>query len=123
MNISEIPFVGYPFTDIERSRHFYETVLGLKPTMVHELQPGSGQYWIEYDIGAGCLAISNMWPPSGAQGGPTMALEVDDLDAALKELSGSGAKVTSEIMHSPVCRFFLCDDPDGNPLMLHQVKG
>ncbi len=82
-----------------------------------------GKFWIEYDIGASCLAISNMWLPSGGQGGPTMALEVDDLDAAMKELKDQGVSVTSEVMHSPVCRFFLCDDPDGNPLMLHQVNG
>jgi predicted enzyme related to lactoylglutathione lyase len=123
MKILEIPFVGFPVTDVERSRTFYEQVLGLKLTMLHELEPDSGQYWIEYNIGASCLAISNMWPPTGAPGGPTLALEVDDLDQAMQELKDNGAKVTSEVMQSPSCRFFMFDDPDGNPLMMHQMKG
>ncbi len=120
MKIKEIPFVGYPFTEIERSRNFYEQVLGLEPSMVLEIH--AGQFWIEYNIAEGCLAISNMWPPTGSQGGPTMALEVDDLDKARQELIDAGSPVNSEIMESSVCRFFLLSDPDGNPLMLHQVK-
>ena len=51
-----------------------------------------------------------------------MALEVDDLDNALGELKQAGVRIDSEIMESPVCRFFLLSDPDGNPLILHQVK-
>ena len=122
MKISEIPFVGYPVTDVDRSRTFYEQVLGLEASMVHPLDAEKTQYWIEYNIGQGCLAISNMWPPSGAEGGPTMALEVDDLDAARQQLIDADAAAITEIMESPVCRFFLFSDPDGNPLMLHQVK-
>ncbi len=122
MNITEIPFVGLPVTDIPKSREFYEKVLGLKLTMLHELAPGSGQFWIEYDIGQSCLAISNIWPPNSGPGGPTVALEVDDLDKAIDELKEAGVEPDSEIMQSPACRFFLFKDLDGNPIMLHQMK-
>ena len=122
MKIKEIPFVGYPFTDIDRTRKFYEQVLGLEVSMLIEIHPEKKEYWIEYNIAEGCLALSNMWQPTGSQGGPTMALEVDDLDKALQELKDAGASVDSEIMESSVCRFFLFSDPDGNPLLMHQVK-
>lgn len=123
MKISEIPFVGYPFTDLDRTRAFYEDVLGLKQTLYHEMEGEPKQYWIEYDIGPGCIAISNAWPPSGSQGGPTIALEVDDLDAAMDELKANGVTIDSAVMQSPSCRFFLFQDPDGNPMCLHQMKG
>ena len=123
MNISEIPFVGYPFVELERTLHFYEKVLGLKRTMYHEMEGEVKQYWIEFDIGQSCLAVSNVWPPSGNQGGPTVALEVDDLDKAIEELKAHDVPIDSEVMQSPSCRFFLFHDPDGNPLCMHQMKG
>lgn len=122
MQISEIKFTGYPISDVERSRNFYENVLGLKPTMVIEIDPDKGMFWIEYDIGDNCLAISNFTQPSGAKGGPFATLEVDDLDKAMEELKAAGDYVDSEIMQSPSCRFIFCSDPDGNPMWLHQVK-
>ena len=91
MKIKEIPFVGYPVSDIDRSRKFYEEVLGLTLSFCIEVHPEKNEYWAEYNIADGCLAISNMWPPSGAPGGPTMALEVDDLDNALGELKQAGS--------------------------------
>jgi len=122
MKITEIPFVGHPVTDIPRAREFYEKVLGLELTMLHELAPGSGQFWIEYNIGQSCLGVSNIWPPNDGPGGPTVAMEVDDLDKAILELKDAGFESESGIMQSPACRFFLFNDPDGNPIMLHQMK-
>lgn len=122
MKISEIKFTGYPISNVERSRQFYEQVLGLKATMAIEIDPENHLFWIEYDIGDNCLAISNFTPPSGAKGGPFATLEVDDLDMAMEELKNGGDYVNSEIMESPSCRFLFCSDPDGNPFWLHQVK-
>ena len=122
MKVTDIPFVGYPVTDIDRSRNFYENILGLQPSLLHELEAGSGKYWIEYTIGPGCLAISNTWPPSGVPGGPTMALELEDIEAALAELEAHGFLADDGMMESPVCHFCIVNDPDGNPLCLHQMK-
>ncbi|MFW6354396.1 MAG: VOC family protein [Verrucomicrobiota bacterium] len=125
MNITAIAFVGHPITDLARARRFYETVLGLRETLCHPLDQTGDQFWIEYDVGAEhCLAISNVWEPAGQPGGPTVALEVDDLDRAYAELESAGA-VDPEmpgIMESPVCRYCFALDPDRNPLMLHQRK-
>jgi predicted enzyme related to lactoylglutathione lyase len=122
MKIKEIPFVGYPVTDLNRSREFYAGVLGLTESFIVEFDEGNSQFWLEYNIGEGCLALSNSRPPTGSPGGPTMALEVDDLDKAMEELNAAGDHVDSKIMESPSCRFFLFHDPDGNPLCMHQMK-
>ncbi len=122
MKISEIKFTGYPISDVERSRHFYEQVLGLELSMMIEIDPEKHMFWIEYNIGDNCIAISNFRKPCGEKGGPFATLEVDDLDKAMEELKAAGEYVDSEIMESPSCRFLFCSDPDGNPFWLHQVK-
>ncbi|MDX2186760.1 MAG: VOC family protein [Opitutaceae bacterium] len=122
IKIKEIAYTGYPVTDIARAQKFYEGVLGLKPSC----RFGEGdQAWIEYDIGAGTLAISNMggdkWLPHPQ--GPSVALEVESFAEALAEIRASGAKVYLEPMESPVCSFAVVADPDGNSVMIHQRKG
>lgn len=119
IKVTEIAFTGYPITDVPRARKFYEGVLGLKPSMAQEFTPG--QWWIEYEIGPGTLALSNAWPPSG-QSGPNIALEVEDLDGALEFARSQNVPVSYGPMDSPVCRFFGVKDPDGNDVTLHQRK-
>jgi extradiol dioxygenase family protein len=55
MKISEIAFVAYPVIDIERSRGFYEGVLGLQPSREFS---GESYAWIEYDLGANTFAVA-----------------------------------------------------------------
>ena len=88
VRIVEIAFTGYPVTDLARARAFYEKVLGLKQSTAFE---HDGKAWIEYDIGPGTLAISNMmssWKPS--PDGPSIAFEVADFDAAVAALRQGG---------------------------------
>lgn len=117
IGIKEIAFVGYPVTDLERARDFYERVLGLECTLDHPIDESTR--WIEYDVGASALAISNAWPPSG-QSGPGAALEVEDIDAAVERLRSEGVTFKTEVMASPSCRFVGIADPDGNDLTIHQ---
>jgi predicted enzyme related to lactoylglutathione lyase len=49
-------------------------------------------------------------------------LEVDDLDAEMSRLKARGAKIHLEIMDTPVCRFAMICDPDGNKIMIHKRK-
>jgi predicted enzyme related to lactoylglutathione lyase len=121
MKINEVAFIGYPVTDVQRAREFYEGLLGLQASMAHQF-PETGKWWIEYEIGGVALAISDYWPPTG-QSGPTLAFEVDDLDAWKKKLTGEEVKLVFDTMDTPVCRFFCIKDPDGNDLMIHQRKG
>ncbi len=119
MKITAIAFVGYPVTDMARARAFYEGVLGLKTGDVWE---EGGKAWVEFDIGAATLAISNMapdmWKPS--PDGPGVALEVDDFDAAIAHLRAAGVKFYVEPMPSPMCRMAVVGDPDGNSVVIHK---
>ncbi|MDQ6860334.1 MAG: VOC family protein [Verrucomicrobiota bacterium] len=115
--IKEFAFIGVPVTDLPRARKFYEGVLGLKP--------GSDVVGnnIEYDVGSGTLMIADYgerWRP--ASGGTMAAFEVDDVDALTDAVKTSGATIAMEPMDSPVCRFSMVLDPDGNALMLHKRK-
>jgi predicted enzyme related to lactoylglutathione lyase len=121
ITISAIAYTAYPVTDMPRARAFYEGLLGLKTSTVFEHE---GRHWIEYDIGAGTLGISNMsadkWKPS--PDGPSMALEVEDFAAAVGVLRGGGVRFSIEPMDTGVCEMAIVADPDGNSLIIHRRK-
>jgi len=116
--ITEIAFTGTPVTDMKRARAFYEGMLGLKPTM----ESGGGM-WVEYDIGAATFAIGcygDAWKPS--EEGTCVAFEVDNLDDELARLKSHQVKFHMEATDSPVCRFAIIFDPDGNKILIHKRK-
>lgn len=119
IRIKEIAFTGYPVTDMPRARAFYEQLLNLKTSTVFDHE---GKSWVEYDIGPGTLAISNMsadqWKPSAD--GPAAALEVEEFDPAIEALKQAGVKFLIEAMDTGVCRMAIIADPDGNSLVIHK---
>lgn len=118
MKILEIAFTGTPVTDIKRARAFYEGVLGLKPTM-----ESAGGMWVEYDIGNGTFGIGcygDIWRPS--PDGTCVAFEVDDLDAQISQLKSQDVKFATEVTDTPMCRFAIICDPDGNKILIHKRK-
>lgn len=121
ITIKSIAFTGYPVTDVNRARTFYEGLLRLTPTIQFE---HAGRHWIEYDIGPATLAISNMsteqWKPSAD--GPAIALEVEDFDGAIAALRAGGTRFALEPFESGVCRMAGILDPDGNSLLIHQRR-
>lgn len=119
MKIVEIAFTGTPVTDIKRARAFYEGVLGFKPTM-----ESAGGMWVEYDIGTATFGIGcygDVWKPS--KDGTSVAFEVDDLDRTMTELKDKGVVVAMDVTDTPVCRFGIICDPDGNRILIHKRKG
>ena len=78
--ITKLDFVGVPSTDAERSRTFYLETLGLRPD-----EKAKYEFW----VGDTCFAI---WEPEKMgmsftpQKGAHIALHVDDIEAARKEL-------------------------------------
>ncbi|AOS43359.1 Glyoxalase-like domain protein [Lacunisphaera limnophila] len=121
MKITAIAYTGYPVTDMSRARGFYEGLLGLQVATVFDHE---GKQWIEYDIGAGTLGISNMsadkWKPS--PDGPALAFEVADFAAAMTVLRAGGVKFIIEPMDTGVCEMAIVADPDGNSLIFHRRK-
>jgi predicted enzyme related to lactoylglutathione lyase len=117
LNVIELAFSCYAVTDMERARAFYEGVLGLKPTTVTDLPDGR---WVEYEIGSGALAIGSApgWKPS--PDGCTVALEVEDFDAAINHLREHDVQFRVEPFPTPVCRMAMILDPDGNTVCIHK---
>jgi predicted enzyme related to lactoylglutathione lyase len=116
--ITEIAFTGTPVTDIKRAREFYEGLLGLKPAMV-----SAGGMWVEYELGAGTFGIGcygDVWKPSDQ--GTCVAFEVEDVDREIARLEKHGVKVSMAAMDSPICRFAIISDPDGNKILIHERK-
>ena len=120
MKVTEIAFSCYPITDVQRARAFYEGVLGLKPTMDHEI--GETGHWIEYDIGPGTLSLGKYADFRPTIDGCTVGLEVEDFDAAVKDIQAAGAKINMGPIETPFCHMLMIADPDGNPLIIHKRK-
>ena len=116
--VKYIAFTMYPVKDMARARKFYEGTLGL------ELTKDFKGAWVEYHLENGCLALTTMAEgvmPSANAGG-SIALEVDDLDATMKDVKAKGAAVKLEPFESPVCRMAVIADSEGNAVTLHQKK-
>jgi len=111
-----LPFFVYPVSDMARARAFYAGVLGLKESAAWE------DKWVEFDVGAGTLALSTMMEGCvpGARGGAA-ALETENFDAAVAHLKAHGAAFPLEPIDSGVCAFARFTDPDGNHLVLHRA--
>jgi catechol 2,3-dioxygenase-like lactoylglutathione lyase family enzyme len=113
--ITDVAFFCYPVPDVPTARRFYEEVLGLK--VEHNFQ----DQWIEYGVNGATLAITtkdNEHTP-GLTGG-VIAFEVDDLDAFIARLRQKDVRFKGEPTATPVCRFAVITDPDGNEIIIHK---
>lgn len=110
----------YPVTNLERARQFYENTLKLPLGKISS----EGQ-WVEYDLPhGGCFAITTLAAgvqPSANAGG-SVAFEVDNLEALVKELKTKGVTFKLDIFPTPVCKMAVILDSEGNSLVLHQIK-
>ena len=99
--VTGVDFVCVPTQDIAKAMDFYENVLGLEPS----------KRWQRGDE-----------EPMGAEfepGDVTIALRVDDVEAARAELESRGIAFHADTIDSGVCHMAHFADPDGNVLMLH----
>jgi predicted enzyme related to lactoylglutathione lyase len=118
MQITELSFTCYCVTNLARAREFYEKTLGLTAARVFGDEKTA---WVEYDIGPGCLSITNMaadWKPSPQ--GASVAFEVADFDQAIADLKAKNVKFMIEPMTTPVCRMAIICDPDDSKICIHK---
>ncbi len=119
VKVTEFAFVGYPVTDEQRARDFYEGLLGLTSNGVTFRNEGG--FWFEYQVGPHTLALASFWKPEG-KSGPCLALEVEDYPATIATLKKAGVVFEMETYESPMCFTSVVRDPDNNQLMIHQRK-
>ena len=112
--VTGVDFVAVPSTDWRRSRAFYVDTLGLRPD-----DTGEAEFW----VGGTCFGI---YEPAryGIEFAPQktahVALHVEDVEAARKELEAQGVVFDGETFDTGVCHMAFFSDPDGNNLMLHR---
>ena len=116
MNISGVDFITVPTTDFEKADQFYGDVLGLERSKQWGSMPAR-----EYETGSLTIAVmqSDAFGVDFQPHSHPIALQVDDVEAARKELEDQGIKFHGDIIDSGVCHMAHFRDPDGNALMFH----
>jgi catechol 2,3-dioxygenase-like lactoylglutathione lyase family enzyme len=106
--------IGIPSSNADRSRDFYVETLGLRP------DPNARyEFWVDRT----CFAI---WEPArlGLEYEPQRTsialLQVDDVEAARRDLEGKGVEFEGDTFDTGVCHMAEFTDPDGNRLTLHK---
>jgi predicted enzyme related to lactoylglutathione lyase len=117
IDVERVDYIRVPVDDIEKAKHFYGDVLGLK--RFEKLQHDD---WIEYETGNVTLAVMtphtheyefSALPPA------TIALRVPDVAEAKAKLEAAGVEV-GEMWDSGACRGAGVSDPAGNRILLHR---
>lgn len=108
-----IDLAGCTVSDVSRSVEFYRDKLGLVPNMVHE----QGAEFIF--PGGETFGLYN--PGDGSKPHFTVMFAVDDIKSAIAAFRERGLQL-SDPQESPVCTMAFAQDPDGNPLIVHQRK-
>ena len=117
LKVIEMAFACYAVTEMARARRFYEGVLGLSPTTITESEHGE---WTEYEFGPYALAIGSAPAFKPSPDGCSVALEVEDFDAAIAHLKDNKVPFRIEPLATPVCRMAMVFDPDGNSICIHK---
>ncbi len=116
MNVTGVDFICVPTRDFEEASDFYGNVLGLPLSTRWGNMPAG-----EYETGTLTLAVmqSDAFGIEFERHSHPIALHVDDVAAARKELEDQGIEFQGDIVDSGVCHMAYFADPDGNALMLH----
>src|SRR3954452_17398007 len=114
--VTGVDFAYIPSKNFEAAKEFYGGVLGLEQSKQYGQRPGG-----EFETGN--LTLQILEPEAfGMEFRPSpnpLALHVEDVPAARKELEDRGITFLADTMDSGVCHMAPFADPDGNVLMLH----
>lgn len=111
-------FVHYTVSDFERSVSFYRDTIGL--TLESEDEEMG---WAEFALPPTTLTLvraSPQIPVTPGGGGVSIALAVDDVEAAVNELREMGMTVLMDAIETGACDMAMVGDPDDNPILLHR---
>jgi glyoxylase I family protein len=116
--------VRYQVKDIDRSVAFYTGQLGFR------LQQKTGSVFAAVSRGGLRLILSGPGSsgsrpmPDGRLQEPggwnRIVLDVDDLASRIRELAAAGARFRNEVEVGPGGKQIQIEDPDGNPIELHE---
>jgi len=115
--------VRYQVANLDRAVAFYTEALGFR--MIHRAGPiGTVARGHLHVLLSGPESSGSRPMPDGAAQAPggwnRIVLYVDDLDAAKSRLDQQKAHFRNTVESGPGGRQILLDDPDGNPIELHE---
>ena len=119
--VTGVDFVCVPTQDISAAMDFYGDVLGLERSKLWQ-RGGEEPMGAEFEPGTVTIALLNnerLGIEFQANKAP-IALRVEDVEAARRELESRGISFMGDTIDSGVCHMAHFSDPDGNALMLHQ---
>lgn len=115
--------VRYQVQDLDRAVAFYTEHLGFQLTQkagpIGVVSRGDLHVLLSGPASSGARAM-----PDGRRQEPggwnRIVLYVEDLDSSVDALRAAGARLRNEIEVGPGGKQILVDDPDGNPIELHE---
>ena len=118
--ITKIAFFAQPTKNMSDMRRFYGETLGLALTGDY------GDMWAEFDTPDGKSVALDPHSAQQPDASPYVALETDDIDAEVENLKSHGATIAKDVWANEhegklICKMAVVIDPDGNPIMLHQI--
>ena len=120
MKIKDLAFVAYPSDDVAGTRTWYENTLGL--AFVGPYVENGVEKYNEAHLATSCFSLmASEWGGRPAGAGAGAFFEVDDIDAAMRELRDKGVTI-GDVFDGPVCKQASFSDPEANTITLHQVK-
>jgi len=123
--INTIGIVCIPVSDQEQAVAFYVDTLGFEKRT--DVAFGNGYRWVEVAPEGSSTTIAIAPPPEGQPTGNAQTgiiLHTSDVDAVHADLKAAGVDVDDEVsrMGDPVPPMFWLRDPEGNVLMIAEVK-
>jgi catechol 2,3-dioxygenase-like lactoylglutathione lyase family enzyme len=123
--INTIGIVCIPVSDQEKAIEFYVDTLGLSKRA--DVPFGNGYRWVEVAPEGSSTTIAIAPPPEGQPTGNAQTgiiFHTSDVDAVHADLKAAGVDVDDEVsrMGDPVPPMFWLRDPEGNVLMIAEVK-
>ena len=114
--VTGVDFICIPTQDFDASVDFYENTLGLEKSKQWGQMHGQ-----EFENGTVTIAVmqSDAFGVAFSPHSHPIAFQVDDVEAACKELESKGIEFAADTLDSGVCHMAHFRDPDGNVLMLH----
>jgi len=123
--INAIGIVCIPVSDQEKAIEFYVDTLGLEKRA--DVPFGNGYRWVEVAPEGSSTTVAIAPPPEGQPTGNAQTgiiFHTSDVDAVHADLKAAGVDVDDEVsrMGDPVPPMFWLRDPEGNVLMIAEVK-
>ena len=138
-HITGVSHVSINVADMDRSIEFYTRVFGWEQLFDEHMEGPSFEAITRVPDAAGracggrirdirvelmCFNFTPQEPPSAGLGLRVLSLEVDDADAAYRELCAAGVRPASEPLDLHGTRMFFVVDPDGQGIeMVQYIAG